>query len=57
MMKNPMLSGIVTFVNMIAMGLPISSNLIKRAGEQKIPASTNIIINLMKNLHNPLPTV
>jgi hypothetical protein len=56
-MKNPMPSGIVTFVNMIAMGLPISSNLIKRAGEQKITASTNIIINLMKNLHNPLPTV
>ena len=48
-------NGITTFVNMIAIGLPIYSNLINRAGAQKTPANTIMIINLITNLPNPLP--
>jgi hypothetical protein len=55
MRANAMPNGITTFVNMIAIGLPIYSNLINRAGAQKTPANTIMIINLITNLPNPLP--
>jgi hypothetical protein len=48
-----MLKGIATFVNIIAIGLPIYSNLIKMAGDEKIPAITITIVNLIRNLRNP----
>jgi hypothetical protein len=47
-------NGITTLVNMIAIGLPIYSNLIKMAGDEKIPAITITIVNLIRNLRNPL---
>jgi len=54
MRKNPMPNGITTFVNMIAIGLPIYSNLINRAGDEKIAAITIITKNLIENLPNLL---
>jgi len=54
MRENPMPNGITTLVNMIAIGLPIYSNLIKMAGNEKIPAITITIVNLIRNLRNLL---
>ena len=54
MRKNPMPNGITTFVNMIAIGLPIYSNLINRAGDEKMAAITIITENLIENLQNLL---
>lgn len=50
-------NGIATLVNMIAIGLPISSILINNAGDEKMPVITMMIKNLIINLPNPVQNV
>ena len=47
-------NGIATFVNMIAIGLPIYSNLIISAGKENMAANIIVIINLIANFPTPL---